>query len=141
MADKLHVLYADDNPIIRRIIGGQLAKHGFEVFYATEGNEAREMARRLKPELALLDYRMPLFDGLKVATYLKREEPTKNMPVILLTNEDVSIEAQKFWKEIGLDAYIHKSVDFKELYELIGKVLKTYGKDLPPVQEPGGAKS
>ena len=99
------------------------------------------MARRLKPELALLDYRMPLFDGLKVATYLKREEPTKNMPVILLTNEDVSIEAQKFWKEIGLDAYIHKSVDFKELYELIGKVLKTYGKDLPPVQEPGGAKS
>src|SRR3989344_939843 len=141
MVEKIHILYADDDDMMRRIIGGELARHGFEVEYARDGNEAREMARRLMPELVMLDYRMPIFDGLKVATYLKREQPTKNLPVILLTNEDVSIEAQKMWKELGLDAYIHKSADFKELYELIGKVLKTYGKDLPPVQEPGGAKS
>ena len=131
MAEKIHILYADDDDMMRRIIGGELARHGFEVEYARDGNEAREMARRLMPELVMLDYRMPIFDGLKVATYLKREQPTKNLPVILLTNEDVSIEAQKMWKEIGLDGYIHKSADFKELYDLIARVLKAYGHSIP----------
>ncbi len=137
MTEKIHILYADDDDMMRRIIGGELSKHGFEVIYASDGNEAREMARRLKPEFVMLDYRMPIFDGFKVATYLKREEPTKNIPVILLTNEDVSIEAQKMWKEIGLDGYIHKSADFKELYELIAKVFKAYGRSIPPLQKPG----
>src|SRR3989344_3671321 len=141
MVEKVHILYADDDQIMRRIIGGELARHGLEVIYASDGNEAREMARRLMPELVMLDYRMPIFDGLKVTSYLKREAPTKNLPIILLTNEDVSIEAQKFWKELGLDAYIHKSADFQELYDLIGQVLKAYGKKLPPVQEHGGAKT
>ena len=136
MAEKIHILYADDDEMIRRVIGGELARHGFEVIYAQDGNEAREMARRLKPELILLDYHMPVFDGMKVVEYLKHEEPTKHIPVILLTNEDVSIEAQKYWKDTGLDAYIHKSVAFEELYALISKVLKAYGKEVPPLQDP-----
>ena|SRR3989344_5132616 len=140
MSDKIHILYADDDETIRRVIGGELAVHGFEVIYATDGNEAREMARRLQPELVLLDYRMPTFDGLKVTSLLKNEEQTKNIPVILLTNEDISLESQKYWKELGLDAYIHKSADPKELYELIGKVLKAYGHELPTTQKPGGKK-
>ena len=137
MTGKIHILYADDDEIIRRIIGGELAKCGFEIIYATDGNEAREMARRLRPDLVLLDYRIPVFDGLKVATYLKNEDPTKDIPVIILTNEDVSLEAQKIWKEMGVDAYIHKSADFSELYLLIGKVLKAYGQKLPVVKQPG----
>ena len=140
MVEKVHILYADDDQIMRRIIGGELARHGFGVIYASDGNEAREMARRLMPELVMLDYRMPIFDGLKVTSYLKSEEPTKNLPVILLTNEDVSIEAQKFWKELGLDAYIHKSASFEELYGLVCRVLKSYGCEAPPIQEPGGKK-
>lgn len=141
MPNKIHILYADDDEIIRRVIGGELARHGFEVLYASDGNEAREMARRLKPELVLLDYRIPIFDGLKVTNYLKHEPPTKDIPVIMFTNEDVSIEAQKLWKEMGVDSYIHKSADFSELYELIGKILKAYGRDLPPVQKPGDKKA
>lgn len=141
MVNKIHILYADDDETIRRIIGGELARHGFEVIYASDGNEAREMARRLRPELILLDYRIPIFDGLKVTTYIKQEEQTKGIPVIMFTNEDVSIEAQKIWKEMGVDAYIHKSADFQELYDLIAKVLKAYGRELPPVQQPGGKKA
>lgn len=58
----------------------------------------------------------------------------------MLTNEDVSIEAQKLWKEMGVDAYTHKSADFQELYDLIAKVLKVYGREILAVQQPGGKK-
>ena len=133
MAEKIHILYADDDEMIRKVIGGQLAKRGFEVIYATDGNEAREMARRLMPDLVILDNQMPIFNGLKVATFLKAEEPTKKIPVILFSNADISIEAQKFWKEIGLDGYIHKSATFEEVYKLIVSVLKKYGHDILPI--------
>lgn len=137
---KIHILYAEDDDLMRQVVGGQLAKRGFEVLYATDGNQARDMARRLKPELILLDYRMPIFDGLTLTKYLKSEEPTKGIPVILLTNEDISVEGQKMWTELGLDGYIHKSADISVFFEKIEQVLAKYKKSMPEPQKPGGAK-
>lgn len=139
MPKPIHILYADDDEMIRRLIGGRLSKSGFEIVYASDGNEAREMARRLHPDLILLDYRMPVLDGLKVATYLKREAPTKDIPVILLTNEDFPMEGEAFWKEISLDAYLHKSVDYAELYKTIVDVLKKHGREAD-IPKPVGKK-
>ena len=122
--------------MLRRIMGGRLAKRGFEIVYAEDGNETREMARRLKPDLILLDYRMPVMDGFKTASYLKKEEPTKNIPIILLTNEDFPMEGEKYSKDLGIDSYIHKSANFEELITRIVEVMKAHGrdiaKDIPP---------
>ena len=140
LTKKIHILYADDDKLMRQIVGGQLAKKGFEVLYATDGNEARDMARRLQPELILLDYRMPIFDGLTTAKYLKSEEVTKHIPVILFTNEDLSVEGQKMWSEQGLDGYVHKSADPQDFYQKITEVLVKYGHAIPEPQMPGGPK-
>lgn len=129
MAKPIHILLADDDPMMRRLIGGQLAKKGFEILYAHDGNEAREMARRLQPDIVLLDYRMPILDGLKVAEYLKKEQPTKHLPILLLTSADISIEGQKAWKELGVDDYVHKGEDFEIIFERIQKLLKAYGRE------------
>jgi DNA-binding response OmpR family regulator len=131
MPKKIHILYADDDNLMRQLVGGKLSKKGFEIIYATDGNEARDMARRFQPELIMLDYRMPIFDGLTTAKYLKSEEPTKHLPVILLTNEDISVEGQKMWSELGLDGYIHKSADFQDFYDKIIEVLKKYKYEIP----------
>ncbi|MCL5435957.1 MAG: response regulator [Patescibacteria group bacterium] len=130
MPEKIHILIADDDPAMRRIMGGRLVRRGFEIFYAADGNEAREMARRMQPDLILLDYRMPVMDGFKVASYLKKEELTKIIPLILLTNEDLPVEAVKYFKDLGVDEYIHKSADFEEFVELIKKVMKAHGRDI-----------
>jgi len=140
MSKKVHVLLSDDDEMMRQIIGGQLAKRGYEVVYATDGNQARDMARRLQPELVLLDYRMPIFDGLTTAKYLKSEDPTKHIPVILLTNEDISVEGQKMWSEHGLDGYIHKSADIAVFFQKIEEVLNKYGIEIPEPQKPGSKK-
>jgi CheY-like chemotaxis protein len=136
----VHILVADDDQLFRQILGGQMVKRGFEIIYAADGNEARETARRLKPDLILLDYRMPVFDGLTTAKYIKQEEATKDIPVMMLTNEDVSLEAQKIWNELGVDGYLHKSSDAETVYGQIVGVLKKYGKDIPRPKKAGGPK-
>ncbi len=140
MSKKIHILYADDDEMMRQLVGGKLSKEGFEVIYATDGNEARDMARRLQPDLILLDYRMPIFDGLTTSKYLKSEEPTKHIPIILLTNEDLSVEGQKMWSEHGFDDYMHKSKGYEELHQKIVDVMTKYKLEIPKPQKPGGPK-
>lgn len=131
MTKQIHILLADDDADILRLFSGWFAGAGFEVLSAHDGNEAREMARRFQPDLILLDVHMPVQDGYKTLEYLKREKETSHIPVIFLTNEDLSIEAQKTWGEIGLECYIPKSTARVAMVEKISEVLLRYGHELP----------
>jgi CheY-like chemotaxis protein len=131
MTKQIHILLADDDAEILRLFSGWFAEAGFEVLPAHDGNEAREMARRFQPDLILLDIHMPVLDGYKTAEYLKREKETSHIPVVFLTNEDLGIEAQKAWREIGVEAYIPKSTPHTEMIEKINAVLVQHGHELP----------
>jgi DNA-binding response OmpR family regulator len=120
---KIHLLMIDDDPAILRLFGAQLADAGFEVMPAHDGNEGREVARRFLPDLILCDQKMPIMDGMEVISRLKAEDITKNIPVILFTNEDFSVEAERLVKESGAADYIHKSTPIAEIVERINKVL------------------
>lgn len=117
------ILLVDDEPVMRRLFGGRLKNLGYEIIYANDGNEGREMARRLQPNLVLMDLDMPVMDGMEAATRMKKEKETEHIPIIMLTNEDASIEAQKALNELGVDGYAHKSEDFSKLSNLINLVL------------------
>lgn len=121
---KAHILIVDDDSAMRRLFGGQLIEKGFEVLYAKDGNEGRELARRMQPDLILLDSEMPVMDGSETAQRLKSEDLTKHIPIIFFTNEDLSIEAEKLIRELGVDDYVHKGVEFDVLFEHIQKLLK-----------------
>jgi len=110
-----HILLVDDDPLLRRLFGGKLASMGHNVIYATNGNEGREVARRLTPDLILMDINMPGYEnGLETAHRLKSEEQTKHIPIILLSNVDASVDAEKKIKELAADGFIHKSVELDE---------------------------
>jgi len=127
MKKKAKILLVDDEPLILRVTGGILIKNGFEVLYAHDGNEGREMARRMKVDLILLDLRMPVMDGFKTLTELKAEKITKDIPVIMLTNEDLSLESKKILiNELGADDYLHKSTPTDALIKSINKALKSH---------------
>lgn len=128
MSEHPHVLLADDDADTRRIFGHYLSKARFEVLYAKDGNECREMARRLQPDIILLDYHLPVMDGLEAAKLLKGESETAHIPIVLFTNEDLSIEAEKAFREIGIDDYLHKSIDPSMLIERVQKHLKKGGR-------------
>ncbi len=120
---QIHVLLIDDDQALLRLFGGYIEKAGFQVLYAHDGDEGREIARRLQPDVILLDLTLPGMDGYEISSRLKHEELTKRIPLIILTSADISMEAEKLFKETGVDDYIHKSVQAKELIERINKVL------------------
>lgn len=129
MENKIHILLVDDDAIMRRLFGGLLGKAGYEVIYAKDGEEGRETARRLHPDLILMDMNMPGEGGLKTTDRLKNEpSPATDIPIIFLTNEDLSIEALKWMKEFGVTDYIHKSVDNHEFIERVKKAIDAIKK-------------
>lgn len=135
-SSKIHILMIDDDPMMLRLFGGQFAKKGVEMIYAHDGQEGREVARRLQPDLILLDYRMPVWDGMQTAKQLKSEKETAQIPIIFLTNEDVSQEGQKYWQEVGAEGYIHKGSPFKDIFAQVKQVLKSHGKEMMEGEQP-----
>lgn len=132
---QVHVLLVDDDEALLRLFGGYLQKAGFEVLYAHDGNEGRETARRLQPDIILLDLTLPIMDGYEVTTRLKAEQPTKHIPIIVLTSTDMSQESEGLLKQQGVDDYIHKSVQAEELIERVKKVLTAHGYKLKEIQQ------
>ncbi len=123
---KIHILLVDDDEVIRRLFGHILAAADFEVIYAEDGNIGREMARRFQPDLILMDVDMPVIDGIKATHMLKTEPRTAQIPIVLLTNSDLSIEAESAVKELGVTEYIPKATDSKKFIEHIKATLTKY---------------
>ncbi len=82
------VLIADDDPTSLRYVGNLLLEHGYSVYAAGTGRLAIEIAERVRPDLILLDIRMPEPDGIATCYELKRRPRTASTPVIFLTGRD-----------------------------------------------------
>lgn len=82
---KIRVLLAEDEPDLRISAEFRLESAGFEVIIAEDGREALELIKSERPDLALMDIRMPYLTGIKVSRIMKADEELKGIPVILMT--------------------------------------------------------
>ena len=82
---KKRILVVDDDARLVFLIRELLEAHGYEVIAAQDGEEAVEKTRRIKPDLVLLDVRMPKMDGDEVYMSLRAEPSTKHIPILMLT--------------------------------------------------------
>ncbi len=121
---KVHVLIIDDDEVMRRLYGSLVAKIGYEVIYSPDSIQGRELARRFQPDLILMDLEMPLEDGLKASSRLREEKETAHIPIALLTNTDLSIEAEKWMKKISIEDYIQKGVSNEEFTKRIKNIIE-----------------
>ena len=111
------IAVAEDEPITRMDICAMLEELGFSIAgEASDGFDAIELCRRTKPDIALLDVKMPVFDGLTAAETICREDLAKC--VIMLTafsDEDIVKRAAK----AGVTGYLVKPVDRSKLLPTI----------------------
>ena len=82
------VLVIDDQQANVRMVGGLLSRAGYQVVPALSGGEGLELARSQKPDVVLLDMKMPGMDGFEVLRQLREEPATKDLPIIFLTADN-----------------------------------------------------
>ncbi|WP_342455498.1 response regulator [Caloramator sp. Dgby_cultured_2] len=114
---KKTIVIVDDEPITRLDLNELLNESGFEVIgEASDGLDAVEICRKLRPDLVLMDVKMPLLDGIKASKIIITEELAK--AVVLLTAYSSSEFVERA-KESGVMAYLVKPVDEKTLINTI----------------------
>lgn len=112
------VLVAEDNEGNRALLGDFLRYEGYEVFEATNGREAVELATRKQPELIFMDVQMPLMDGLEATRILKEKESTRDIPIVALTGLAMAGDKDRCL-EAGCDRYLSKPFDLDALLDLV----------------------
>lgn len=116
------ILIAEDERDIRELVVFTLEFGGFEVIAATNGQEAVELARQHRPDLILLDVRMPKMSGYEACRLLKAQEETRTIPVVFLSAKGQEAEIRE-GLAAGADAYILKPFAPDELIQQIRALL------------------
>lgn len=118
-----HVLVADDDAWILRMVATVLEKRGFSVETAVDGEEAMQLALARTPDLLITDVMMPKLDGWALVRQLRAHPQLATLPVIFLTalsSEDDRIRGFR----LGADDYVAKPFRFEELDLRVTKTLR-----------------
>ncbi len=121
------VLIADDDPDVQAIYGSYLSAQGCAVFSAHDGLEAVEKATRLKPDIIVIDLRMPRLNGADAIDRLKHSRRTEGIPRIVLSGA----EATAYAALIGEEIFLAKPCPPDLLWRQI-RILLQLLDDMPP---------
>jgi len=91
-ASGVKILVVDDEAHIVQVVSLKLRNAGYEVMTAVDGEEAFEMARRSPPDIVITDFQMPYMSGLDLCRSLAEHEPTKHIPVLMLTARGYALD-------------------------------------------------
>ena len=122
------ILIADDEKDILEIISYNLISEGYEIYTAKDGNEALDIARRMHPDLIILDVMMPYKTGIEVCQILRVDEQFKDTLIIFLTalNDETS---HIRGLESGGDDYVTKPISPKVLVSRVNALFRRINKD------------
>lgn len=113
MADKM-ILVVEDETDLRDFVAAVLMAEGYRVVGASNGLEALEEVTRNKPDLILLDMRLPVMDGWEFAKQLNAKRNSR-IPIIVMT----ALQAKQIAREINATAYLQKPFDIDDLLSVV----------------------
>ncbi|MFH2035691.1 MAG: response regulator [Candidatus Zixiibacteriota bacterium] len=122
-----NILVIDDEPQVTEIIEAFLTNAGHKVHIENDAVAGLEMARKMKPDMILLDIMMPGTDGYSICNQLKEDAMTKNIPVVFLTGKDRADDQGRSFK-VGGDLFIKKPFSCERLLEIVNIILMSSAK-------------
>jgi DNA-binding response OmpR family regulator len=123
VSDSPLVLCADDDADILALLAIRLERAGFRVAQAVDGEQALSLARKLRPDVLVLDVMMPRLSGTEVLRALRGDEATAAIPVVLLSARAQEADVER-GLEAGADAYLAKPFQAPELIEVVGRLAR-----------------
>lgn len=137
MPDK-KILIVDDEAVIREMISIALEMAGYQCIEAANAQQAHELVVDQKPDLILLDWMLPGSSGIELARRLKRDQLTRDIPIIMLTAK-VDEDNKVHGLEVGADDYVTKPFSPRELVARLKAVLRRSSQDDGEVPLEAGA--
>jgi two-component system cell cycle response regulator DivK len=123
------ILLIEDNEMNRDMLSRRLARRGYEVITAADGQDGLETALREHPDLILMDMSLPRMDGWETTRKLRADQTTRHIPVIALTAHAMAQDRDKAL-EAGCNEYDTKPIEFARLQEKIQTLLhEATGRD------------
>jgi DNA-binding response OmpR family regulator len=125
------ILVIEDEPALLETLSYNLSRQGYIVETAADGKAALETARRVKPDLLLLDIMLPHYDGLEVTRILRQET---SAPIIIVTARDEEVD-RIIGLELGADDYLTKPFSMRELMARVKAQLRRVRLDKEELAE------
>lgn len=116
------ILVIDDEQSVRDLLDTLLRRKGYDVVVAESGQKGLDLYRRERPDVLVLDLKMPEMDGLTVLRQIRSLDPRK--PVIVLTGAGTA-EAEQQVRALGVMEYVEKEFSLHRLGDSLKRLLKT----------------
>jgi DNA-binding response OmpR family regulator len=120
--EKKRILLIEDDKITCTFLASSIMRWGFEVMVAADGKKGLAMAQSQKPDLILLDLKLPGMPGEEICRQIKKCRATKRIPIIMETAK-VSDVDRVIGRVIGADCYLKKPYGSDQLREQINRLL------------------
>lgn len=119
------ILIIEDNKLLADLLKDKLKKEGYNVWVSPHGKKGLAAARKIMPDLILLDIVMPVMDGFEVMEKIQKDNDLVKIPIIIVSNSGQPVEIDKAVKLGARDWLIKAEFDPKEV---VDKVIKQIGK-------------
>ena len=116
------ILIVEDEDLIAKVLCMRLEGLGYKVVVASDGEEGLELAKKEKPDLAILDIGLPRIDGNTLCELIKAEPSTKGTRIIMLTGHKLVGDMEMAFKS-GAEIYVNKPYEWDRLLGHIKKLL------------------
>ncbi|MBM4206423.1 MAG: phosphate regulon transcriptional regulatory protein PhoB [Gammaproteobacteria bacterium] len=120
------ILVVEDDPDIRGMLAFALGRAGFRVIETDSAEAALSRLEALLPSLAIIDWMLPRMSGVDLASRLRRDEYTRDLPIILLTAKGEEADKLRGY-DAGIDDYLTKPFSPRELIARIRALLRRVG--------------
>jgi CheY-like chemotaxis protein len=117
------ILVADNEIHIVQVVAIKFRNNGFEVITSDNAREAFELACRQKPDVIVTDLQMPGTSSLELIENLRKHPATADIPVVLLTARDFTVEDQQI-SDLRISVCLPKPFSPRELLQTVNEVLK-----------------
>jgi two-component system alkaline phosphatase synthesis response regulator PhoP len=115
------ILIIEDDPLIQKMYAEKLAREGYEVDTASDGEIGISKIQAFLPDLVIVDIMMPKKNGIEVINYIKTQENLANTKIIVLSNLSENPDIEKA-KSLGVNEYLTKSdIDPEDVSETVKK--------------------
>lgn len=129
------ICVVDDQPTLRQMLRFTLNSYGHNVLEAENGVDALEKLAREHVDMMIVDWQMPLMDGLELVKKLRADKSYEDLPIIVVSCRD-DIKARKEAYSMGVITWLKKPFRMAEVQRVVESGLKLSACVVPSVQKP-----